>query len=79
MDERLSRLSEAGLRITEDLDFSAVPQGAADNARSLTSSRYGAITVAIGPALANAKGVHTWTSCLSSSPVARQVRVGFPR
>ena len=79
MDERLSRLSEAGLRITEDLDFSAVPQGAVDNARLLTSSCYGAITVASGPEPANAKGVHTWTSCLSSGPVAPQVRVGFPR
>ena len=45
MEERLSRLSEAGLRITEDLDFNTVLQGVVDSARSLTSSRYGAITV----------------------------------
>ncbi len=43
--ERLSRLSRASLRITEDLDFNAVLQGVVDSARSLTSSRYGAITV----------------------------------
>ncbi len=43
--ERLSRLSEASLRITEDLDFNSVLQGVVDSARSLTSSRYGAITV----------------------------------
>ncbi len=43
--ERLSRLSEASLRITEDLDFNVVLQGVVDSARSLTSSRYGAITV----------------------------------
>ncbi len=45
LEERLSRLSEAGLRITEDLDFNSVLQGVVDSARSLTSSRYGAITV----------------------------------
>ena len=45
LEERLSRLSEAGRRITEDLDFRSVLQGVVDSARSLTSSRYGAITV----------------------------------
>ena len=45
LEERLTRLSEAGLRITEDLDFTTVLQGVVDSARSLTSSRYGAITV----------------------------------
>ena len=43
--DRLSRLSEAGLRINEDLDFDTVLQEVVDEARSLTSSRYGAITV----------------------------------
>ena len=43
--ERLSRLSQASLRITEDLDFDTVLQMVVDGARSLTSSRYGAITV----------------------------------
>ena len=45
LEERLSRLSEAGRRITEDLDFRSVLQGVVDSARALTSSRYGAITV----------------------------------
>ncbi|MXY21551.1 MAG: response regulator [Dehalococcoidia bacterium] len=43
--DRLSRLSQASLRITEDLDFDTVLQVVVDAARSLTSSRYGAITV----------------------------------
>lgn len=43
--ERLSRLSEAGLRITEDLDFNTVLQGVLDSARSLTGARYGVITL----------------------------------
>ena len=42
--ERLSRLSQASLRITEDLDFNAVLQGVLDSARSLTGARYGAMT-----------------------------------
>ena len=45
LEERLSRLSEASLRITEDLDFNTVLQGVVDSARALTDSRYGAITV----------------------------------
>ncbi len=45
LEERLSRLSEAGLRITEDLDFNTVLQGVLDSARSLTGARYGAITL----------------------------------
>ncbi len=43
--ERLSRLSEAGLRITEDLDFNSVLQGVLDAARSLTGARYGVIVL----------------------------------
>ena len=43
--ERLSRLSEAGLRINESLDFDTVLQEVVDGARVLTASRYGAITV----------------------------------
>ena len=45
LEERLSQLREASLRIIEDLDFNSVLQGVVDSARSLTSSRYGAITV----------------------------------
>ncbi len=43
--ERLSRLSEAGLRINESLDFDTVLQEVVDGARALTASRYGAMTV----------------------------------
>lgn len=45
LEERLSRLSEASLRITEDLDFNTVLQGVLDSARSLAGARYGAITL----------------------------------
>ena len=45
LEERLSRLSDASLRITEDLDFNTVLQGVLDSARSLASARYGAITL----------------------------------
>ena len=43
--ERLSRLSEASLRINESLDFDTVLQGVLDSARSLTAARYGVITL----------------------------------
>ena len=42
--ERLSRLSEASLHITEDLDLDAVLQGVLDGARSLTGARMGGVT-----------------------------------
>ena len=45
LEERLARLSEAGLRITEDLDFNTVLQGVLDSARSLTGARYGVIAL----------------------------------
>ena len=45
LEERLSRLSTASLRIIEDLDFNSVLQGVLDSARSLTGARYGAITL----------------------------------
>ena len=41
---RLSGLTEAILRISEDLDLDLVLQEIADSARSLTDARYGAIT-----------------------------------
>ena len=43
--ERLSRLSEASLRINESLDFDTVLQGVLDSARALTEARYGVITL----------------------------------
>ncbi len=43
--ERLARMSQASLRINESLDFDTVLQGVLDSARSLTSARYGVMTV----------------------------------
>ena len=43
--DRLSRLSQASLRINESLDFDTVLQGVLDSARSLTAARYGVITL----------------------------------
>ena len=43
--DRLSRLSEASLRINESLDLDTVLQAVVDSARALTASRYGAITI----------------------------------
>ncbi len=45
LEERLSRLSEASLRISESLDFDTVLQEVVDDARALTASRYAALTV----------------------------------
>ena len=43
--ERLTRLSEASLRINESLDFDVVLQGVLDSARSLTGARHGVIAL----------------------------------
>ena len=45
--DRLSRLSEASLRISRSLDLDTVLQGVIDGACSLTKARYGAL-VAFG-------------------------------
>ena len=45
LEERLSRLSGASLRINESLDYDTVLQEVVDSARALTASRYAAITV----------------------------------
>ena len=45
LEERLARLREASLRISEDLDFNAVLQGVLDSARSLAGARYGVIAL----------------------------------
>ncbi|MDE2842976.1 MAG: response regulator [Chloroflexota bacterium] len=50
--ERLSRLGQASLRITRDLDFNSVLQGALDSARSLTNARYGVIVLHDGAGVA---------------------------
>ena len=43
--DRRDRLSEASLRITEDLDFNSVLQGVLDSARALTGARYGVVVL----------------------------------
>ena len=43
--DRLDRLSEASLRITQDLDFNSVLQGVLDSARALTGARYGVVVL----------------------------------
>ena len=45
LEERLARLGEAGLRITEELDMGTVLQGVLDSARSLTGARYGVLVL----------------------------------
>jgi len=45
LQERLSRLSAASLRINESLDFDQVLQGVLDSARFLTGARYGVMTL----------------------------------
>ena len=42
--DRLSRLSQASLRINESLDYPTVLQGVLNSARSLTGARYGVMT-----------------------------------
>ena len=43
--DRLSRMSQASMRITETLDQDAVLRGVVDGARSLTEARHGGVTV----------------------------------
>ena len=45
LQERLSRLSEASQRISENPDFDQVLQVALDSARSLTGARIGVMTL----------------------------------
>ena len=45
LEERLTRLSEASVRINESLEFDAVLQGVLDSARHLTAARYGVMTL----------------------------------
>ena len=46
--ERLSKLSEASLRINQSLDFDAVLQGVLDSARTLTGAHYGVVALLDG-------------------------------
>ena len=43
--DRLSKLSEATLRLSEDHDLDSVLEGAVDNARALTGAQYGVLLV----------------------------------
>jgi signal transduction histidine kinase/DNA-binding response OmpR family regulator len=45
LQERLTRLSEASVRINESLEFDTVLQGVLDSARHLTAARYGVMTL----------------------------------
>ena len=45
LQDRLTRLSEASLRINEDLDYRSVLHEVTDSARILTDAKYGATTV----------------------------------
>ncbi len=45
LQERLSRLSQASLRLNESLDFNTVLQEILDSARSLAGARYGVVTL----------------------------------
>ena len=45
LQERLTRLSAASLRINESLEFDQVLQGVLDSARSLTAAHYGVMTL----------------------------------
>ena len=45
LQERLTRLSEAVLRINESLDFDTVLQDVLDSARAVTGARYGVMTL----------------------------------
>ena len=45
LQDRLTRLSEASLRINEDLDYHAVLEEVTDSARTLTDANYAATTV----------------------------------
>ena len=46
--DRLSRLSEASLRINESLDFEGVLQEVVDSARAITDARFGGLTTVDG-------------------------------
>ena len=66
---RLSRLSEASLRINESLELDTVLQGALDAARSLAGARYGVITL-----LDEAGEVQKFLSSGMTKEEARRIR-----
>ena len=66
--DRLSRLSEASLRINESLDFDTVLQGVLNSARTLTGARYGVITL-----LDDSGGMQDFLSSGMTAEEARQL------
>ncbi len=68
LQEHLSRLSEASLRINESLDFDTVLQNVLDSARSLTAARYGIMTL-----FDDAGGVQDFLSSGLSAEEAEQM------
>ncbi len=68
LQERLSRLSEASLRINESLDLDTVLQGVLDAARSLTAAHYGVMTL-----FDDAGGVEDFLSSGMTAPEAEQL------
>ena len=74
---RRSRLTRASLRINESLDFDAVLQGVLDSARSLTSARYGVMTLlddggGVQGFLASGMKAEATPCCSSESGVRRR-------
>ena len=69
LQERLTRLSEASLRINESLDFDTVLQGVLDSARHLTAARYGVMTL-----LDDGGGIQNLLSSGLTAAEARQLR-----
>ena len=70
--ERLSRLSEASLRINESLDFDTVLQGVLDSACSLTGARYGVLM------LLDKSGVYEDLLAFGMSPSVAEWLWGIP-
>ena len=66
--DRLSRLSEASLRINQSLDLDTVLQGVLDSARSLTGARYGVLTL-----LDDSGGIRDFLSSGMTAEEARQL------
>ena len=74
--ERLNRLSQASLRINESLDFDQVLQGVLDSACSLTSARYGVMTLSSGTRRTRC----AFSSATSSTwPASRRAACRWPR
>ena len=74
--ERLSRLSEAGLRINESLDFDTVLQGVLDSACALTEARYGVLAPFDETGDAQLEGAFTFGLTAAEAEVLRDMLTG---